>query len=135
MQFPFVLRSYHEAEVTRLKEQLVALAKLLYPAKDYPDGVPVEFQMLLGVFIPRPERPTAIEEREEAPQPVEDEEAQEREEDRRRLTSLARTKPSLVGPAMEEIMRRRIVRQVKNANPSGAVFAQAHAEALKQKSN
>lgn len=132
MPFPFVSRSHHDEEVTRLKEQLVALAKLLYPAKDYPEGVPVEMQMLLGVFIPRPEPTTAIEE-EATAEPVEDEEAQEREEDQRRLTSLRRTKPSLVGPAMEEIMRRRIIRQVKAANPSASVFAQAHAEALHQK--
>lgn len=117
MKFPFVTRAHHE-------EVVEALARLLYP-----QGVPKEFQLLLGLQLG-----------EAAPAPViepEDEEDKapdaklyrkiknDNEAFKARLSSLKRTSPSRVGPAIEAELKRRAQRDANLAHPASRVFAMA----------
>lgn len=127
MRFPFVSRVYHEATVNGLRKQIIGLARVLYP-----NGVPEEFQLLLGVEIPTTEvaSPVAA----PAPTPSSTDQAEEEEAERIRdikaeLRSRMRTRPSTVGPFMEQVMRQTTILQTRAAHPSVAkMFAQAESE-------
>jgi hypothetical protein len=120
MKFPLVSRAHHERVVT-------ALAKLLYP-----EGVPAEFQLLLGVEIPQQESATTPvhDVATSEPLPTEDDEAAEqRLENIRRLTSLRRTAPSKLGPELARIMQADAMRGAHR--PAKQIFAAAKEQALK----
>src|SRR5437868_11480687 len=96
MPFPFVTRSHHEEVVRLLKSQLTGVAKLLYP-----EGVPEEFQLLLGIEIPASPQLKLQAEPESEPAAIVEEDKEEetqpnraKEEEIRRLRSVARTNRS-----------------------------------------
>src|SRR5712692_7929697 len=95
MPFPFVSRAHHEEVVRGMKEQIVGLAKLLYP-----NGVPEEFQLLVGIHIeaqgekPEPERPLTDDEQAIAEMKA------DHERDKANLARIKRLRPSQLGPAM-----------------------------------
>ena len=132
MRFPFVTRRHHEEVVCLLKSQITGLAKLLYP-----EGVPEEFQLLLGIEIPTGAQPRLQVE----PEPIVEEEDKPEEtgetnraEEIRRLRSVARTNPSRLGRELERAMARDAVTRATSAHPSThpsqAIFRQARAEAV-----
>lgn len=129
--FPFLTRAHHNEVVKGLRNQIIALAKLLYP-----EGVPEEFQLLLGVEIPQ-----SVKE----PAPISEPEAQltpeqmiaetmenERAADQRKLTSIARTKPSLFPIAQAEARARDMIRRAKAANPGSVSVPQIFDKARKE---
>jgi len=129
MPFPFVTRSHHEEVVRLLKSQLTGVAKLLYP-----EGVPEEFQLLLGIEIPASPQLKLQAEPEPAARVTEEVEQEEtqpnraKEEEIRRLRSLARTNPSRLGRELERAMARDAMQRANSAHPSHAIFRQARAE-------
>ena len=123
MKFPFISRWYHEAVTNQLRSQVLGLAKLLYP-----EGVPEEVQLLLGITIPASTASTTPETPEEEPEETTDPEQQAEEEKReeriRRLTSLRRRSPSRVGPAIAAMMQQNVIERAKNAHgPASPFFA------------
>src|SRR2546430_4555911 len=130
MRFPFVTRSHHEEVVCLLKSQITGLAKLLYP-----EGVPEEFQLLLGIEIPvSPQLKLQAEPEPEPAAIIEEVEQEEthpnraKEEEIRRLRSVARTNPSRLGRELERAMARDAMQRANSAHPSHAIFRQARAE-------
>lgn len=130
MRFPLVTRSRHEQEVSRLTDQIRALAKLLYP-----QGVPEEFQLLLGVRIDTAERETAEPERS-----LTDDEKMiaemkaEQERDQANLARIKRTRPSLLGAEIARHMKKwgGITVATPAKTEAAEVFSKAEAEALRQ---
>lgn len=121
MLFPFVTRSHHEAVVKSLKDQITALAKLLYP-----QGVPEEFQLLVGIHIEENSKPVTEEKKPEAPdeklfQAIKD----EKEAFRAKLRAARRTSPSRIGPMIAAEAQRRTMRDAELAHPAQTVFANA----------
>src|SRR5207302_6605725 len=112
-----------------LKSQLTGVAKLLYP-----EGVPEEFQLLLGIEIPASPQLKLQAEPEPAARVTEEVEQEEtqpnraKEEEIRRLRSLARTNPSRLGRELERAMARDAMQRANSAHPSHAIFRQARAE-------
>lgn len=130
MLFPWLSRRQHDAEVKALRNQVVALAKLLYP-----NGVPEEFQLLVGIEIPHSDSATSASVTTAGPEPLTAaQQAEDEEEGRIRglqteLRSRMRTRPSTVGPYLERIMKQTSLLQSRAAHPTVAkIFAQADAE-------
>jgi hypothetical protein len=126
MKLPFVTRSHHEEVVSALKDRLTACAKLLYP-----NGVPQEFQLLLGIHI---EQAKVVTE----PELTDDEKAveemkAEQARDRAELDRLRRLSPSKLGPALARMMTKYGQMGAYTAvkqSPASAIFAKAEAEAI-----
>lgn len=134
MKFPFVSRSQHEETVKALKKQITGLAKLLYP-----DGVPEEFQLLLGIHIEAradaPPREPELTEDQKAVAEMKAEQAR----DRANLDRIKRLRPSQLGQALTTYMEKwgsasRFTANVKpaTASPAMELFAKAEREALGQ---
>jgi hypothetical protein len=131
MRLPLITRAHHEEVVRALKDRLTACAKLLYP-----NGVPEEFQLLLGIHIEQAAQEAKVAERE----PTEDEKAiaqmrTERSRDEAELARIKRTRPSQLGPAIARMMEKygqRSAAAATRQSPAIALFAQAEEEALKQ---
>lgn len=128
MRFPFVTRAHHEAVVGKMQKQLEGVAKLLYP-----QGVPEEFQLLLGIHIEAKDSQPAPE-----PELTDDQKAiaemkAEQAADKARLERIRRTRPSQLGPALASYMQKWGFQQAAvsaRQSPATAIFAQAEAEAL-----
>lgn len=131
MPFPLVTRSHHDETVRALKDKLTACAKLLYP-----NGVPEEFQLLLGIKIEAQTQVASEPERE----PTEDERVvaamkAERARDEANLARIKRTRPSQLGPAIAAMMEKyghQAASAAVRQSPATAIFAKAEEEALKQ---
>jgi hypothetical protein len=133
MKFPFVTRAHHQAIVGQLRSQIIGLARTVYEGRD----VPEEFQLILGVEIPkRPHiaEPEPVKEKPlTAAQQAEEEEGERQQAVTTRLRSIARTNPSRLGPALEQVMKTTAVFQARGANPAVAqMFDQARTDALKK---
>lgn len=130
MRLPFVTRAHHEEIVGAMKAQLTACAKLLYP-----NGVPEEFQLLLGIHIEQPQI-VAEPERELS----DDEKAiaemkAEQARDRANLARIKRTHPSQLGPAIARMMEKyghQSAYMAAKQSPAGAVFAKAAEDAMRE---
>lgn len=133
MKFPFVTRAHHEEVVHLLRSQIRGLARTLYAGE-----VPEEFQMLLGIEIPKPTNPVP---EPKAAEPVltQDQkieaEAEERQMDAKaKLASIMRTNPSRLGPALEQVMKQTTMYAARAANPHVAqIFDTARKDALNGK--
>lgn len=128
MRFPFVTRAHHETVVTAMKQQLEGLAKLLYPR-----GVPQEFQLLLGIQIE-----ASANQPEPEPELTDDQKAMaemkaQQAADRARLERIRRTRPSQLGAALSDYMRKWSWQKATGSvapSPVSSLFARAEAEAL-----
>jgi hypothetical protein len=122
MKLPFLTRARHEEVVS-------ALAKLLYP-----DGVPQEFQMLLGIHIEQAQAQVAAE-----PELTDDEKAieemkAEQARDQAEIALIRRVRPSQLGPALARMMEKYGHQSAYTAvkqSPASAIFAKAEEEAIK----
>lgn len=136
MKFPFVFRSHHDEMVAELRRQLVDRERELHRLTD------LIFKNTFGVQL----HDTIA----EAAQPLEAPEVplspekeaelkaeQEAADERARLTSIWRTRPSQLGPYLERAMKKSTRRRAQAARPihavtpAGQVFSTAMEEALK----
>jgi hypothetical protein len=125
MRFPFVTREHHDDVVRIMRSQLEGLLRQLYP-----QGVPAEAYLLLGMkeeacALPQPKLQG---EPEDKPPTEEQVLKEERNEDRRRLTSLRRTSPTRFAKEMGRVMVRDMTRGLRRPEPRH-IFEKAHAEA------
>jgi creatinine amidohydrolase/Fe(II)-dependent formamide hydrolase-like protein len=124
LKFPFVTRARHEEVVS-------ALAKLLYP-----NGVPREFQMLLGIHIDEEQAQTQVA---AEPELTDDEKAieemkAEQARDQAEIALIRRVRPSQLGPALARMMEKYGHQSAYTAvkqSPASAIFAKAEEEAIK----
>ena len=130
MPFPFVSRAHHEAVVKDLRSKLEGCARLLYP-----DGVPEEFQLLLGIQLEqKASSPAPVPEREltDDEKAIEEMKA-EQAADWAEIVRIERTRPSQLGAAMARHMAKwgaaRFATPTTGQSPARAVFAKAEAEA------
>lgn len=129
MRWPFITRAHHEDIVTRMRDQIMGLAMRLYP-----EGVPKETQLVLGIHMEVPAQSKAAE-----PELTEDEKAiaemkAAQVRDWAQVQRIKRTRPSQLGLALSDYMSRwgyqRPGSQNAAPSPAIAIFAQAEAEAL-----
>jgi hypothetical protein len=134
VKFPFILRSHHEEVIHLLRSQIEGLARTLYNG-----DVPEEFQLLLGMKIPKSARPSTPPESPQEPSLTREQQFEEEETTRQRdlraeLAARVRTRPSTVGPRMEQVMKQTTMYAARAANPGVAqMFDAARQDALKNK--
>lgn len=135
MRLPFISRAHHEEIVSRMRDQIRALAMRVYP-----DGITEEVSLLLG--IPASVTPVRLE-----PEPeLTDDQIEiarmkaEQANDWAEVQRIKRTRPSQLGPAMARHMQKwgaqrfggsAMPADTSEPSPAIAIFQQAEAEALK----
>jgi hypothetical protein len=136
MNFPFVTRSHHDEVVKLLGDridELICERETLQRAlrRLHDKGFIDQWGFQLYDSLPKFEAPTEPAEPEltEAEQ-AELDLAREHQADKRRLASIARTKPSQLGAEMERQMAKDAANRAAAAHPAREVFSAARAIAI-----
>jgi hypothetical protein len=135
MNLPFVTRSHYEEMVGELRRQLAERERELYRLKDliFKEHFGVQLHDTIAAETVQVKPQENLTPEEEAAERLE----AERAADRQRLASIRRTKPSQLGTAMADMLRKDMVRRANAARPAAVVspaqeiFNQAKQEALR----
>lgn len=136
MNFPLVTRSHHDEVVKLLKDrvdELICERETLQRALRRLHDKGFIDQWGFQLYDSLPESAVPVDAVEPEPTAAEQEAmdmAREHQDDQRRLASIRRTKPSLLGPEMEKIMVKQAANRANAAHPAREVFSAARAIAI-----